>query len=87
MVNRNRPRLNVTLAPEIKKKIKNLAGELDLSVSRLLEFIIADFIEKYNAEKEPVDRLKKRVESFQTEDHKNEKEKQIKNILREFDTP
>ena len=82
MVDRNRPRLNITLDSQIKKEVKRVAGELNLSVSRLLEYIIEDFLADYP----PADKQKLVEEIESAGRNEKLKEKQIENILREFDS-
>ncbi|MGM0381573.1 MAG: DUF6364 family protein [bacterium] len=86
MVKRNRPRLNVTLDREVKERMKKIAADLGLSLSRLLEFILEDFLEEYEQQDSLPADLEEKIKSFRKEKTGQTEEKQIENILQDFDS-
>lgn len=86
MPDRNRPRLNITLDPEVKERAQAAARTLDVSTSRLVEEVLREFLRSH--EEDPmVGRTLRR----EIEDRKNQNAggtgtpEQIKNILEQMD--
>lgn len=89
MTDRDRPRLNITLDPDLKERADHLADELDVPLSRLIEEILHEFIDRY--EEDPMVGVKVRksiADRKQTESTPEDEEtakQEIKNILDAFD--
>jgi len=47
MTDRRRPRLNITLESSLKERLQSLAEHLNISVSRLIEEVMFEFLELY----------------------------------------
>ena len=85
MMNRQRPRLNITVDPDLKERLQSLADRLNISVSRLIEEVMFEFLELYQEDPMIGSRVKKSIldrkrETTATEDE-TEAKKQIEQIL------
>lgn len=85
MMNRQRPRLNITVDPDLKERLQSLADRLNISVSRLIEEVMFEFLELYQEDPMIGSRVKKSIldrkrEPTATEDE-TEAKKQIEQIL------
>ena len=88
MVKRNRPRLTLTVDPDIKTKIKEIAADLSVPVSRLVEFIISEFLADYGNDKNRRNQLKNSIKEFKKSCRQKkveQKGQQIEEILKRFD--
>jgi antitoxin component of RelBE/YafQ-DinJ toxin-antitoxin module len=85
MTDRDRPRLNITLDADLKKRAEDVADQLNLPLSRLIEDVLAEFLELYEEDptvgvevrKSVTDRKKAESPSSKEESAKEE----IENIL------
>jgi len=87
MTERRRPRLNITLDPEIKKRVLEVSEDLDVTVSRLIEEVLHEFLELYRNDPTVGMDVKKSVtERKNDESTRKEKEtrKQIEAILEDM---
>lgn len=85
LTERNRPRMNLTLDPEVKDNLKKAAAELNLSVSRLLEEIAANFLSRYEDDPLVGYELKRESKIKDDSETTSEKEEQIDRILDQMD--
>jgi hypothetical protein len=86
MANRDRPRLNVTLAPDIKKEIKSIAQESGVPVSRLIEEVLREFLSTYRDDPMIARRITKQIEDRKRKSDEDDQETEtIRNILDQMD--
>jgi hypothetical protein len=86
MTKRDRPRLNVTLAPDIKTEIKSIAEESGVPVSRLIEEVLREFLSTYEDDPMIVRRITKQIEDRKRESEEPDEETEtIRNILDQMD--
>lgn len=85
LTERNRPRLNITLDSSIKQKLNETADELDLSVSRLIEAISRDFLDRLDDDPTVGHQIRRKNRKATQEDEaEDDRDEQIDNILEEM---
>lgn len=87
MVERNRPRLNITLDPEIKDRIKTEASKLNVPVSQLVEEVLRRFLEASSDDPMVAPSVRKEIKDRQHESasENDPPEEAIQNILDRMD--
>ncbi len=58
---RKRPRLNITLDPNIKIRAEEIAARLNLPISRLIEQLLIDFSEKLKSNPQTVSQMTQKI--------------------------
>lgn len=86
MADRNRPRMNLTLDPDVKQRIKTEAEKLNVPVSRLVEEVLRKFLEASSDDPMVAPRVRKEIKDRQYESAEEEpSEEAIENILDRMD--
>ncbi|MFB6356162.1 MAG: hypothetical protein ABEJ65_06565 [bacterium] len=91
MVDRDRPRLNITLDADVKQRIRDVADDINVSTSRLIEAITREFLQEYEDNPMLGNQFRKEISDrrYKTEDtaesgEEEEAKQEIQNILEEF---
>lgn len=86
MTDRDRPRLNLTLDPDVKERIKVEAKKLNVPVSRLVEEVLRRFLEASNEDPMVAPRVRKEIKDRQYGSDEDEPDEEaIQNILDRMD--
>ncbi len=82
MTKRDRPRMNLTLAPEVKEEIRSISKGMGVSVSRLIEEILREFMQTCEGDPMIARRISKKIEDRKRQkDEDGETSETIRNIL------
>ncbi|MFB6345034.1 MAG: ribbon-helix-helix protein, CopG family [bacterium] len=86
MADRDRPRLNLTLDPDIKDRIKTEAQKLNVPVSRLVEEVLRKFLEASSDDPMVAPSVRKDIKDRQYQsDDTDPSDEAIQNILDRMD--
>lgn len=86
MTDRHRPRFNITLDSDVKTRIGDIAGELNLSSSRVIEEVLREFIDLYDDDPMVGRRLRKQIEDRKREKNEDDEiAETVRNILDRMD--
>jgi len=86
-MNRDRPRMNITLDPAVKERIQSAASRLNVTASRLIEEVTRRFLEDYDDNPTLGIEVKRAIEQTKVEDDPEKREQaDIDAILHEFDS-
>ncbi|MFP4687588.1 MAG: hypothetical protein ACLFN5_05715 [bacterium] len=89
MVKRQRPRLSLTVDAKLKKRVKRVAASLNISVSRLFELLVDQFLLEYESNPQLGDQIKaraRRMEKSRLESGEEKKKREAAEILHLFDS-
>lgn len=84
MTNRDRPRLNITLDRDLKKQLDEVASELDITRSRLIEDVVAEFLDLYEDDPMVGIRLRKSVTERKRQESTSGADQQAKEEIKQI---
>lgn len=84
MTKRDRPRLNITLSPDLKDQLKQLSEKLNLSVSRLIEEVMYEFLDLYEQDPMVGSKVKKSIIDRKKQQRASAEEEQAKEEIEQI---